>query len=137
MRSFSFIAQKPSHARRTDPGAFASIGVAALGDGVAGGEFILGFIKRSLSLVLAGWLVLTSPPAGFADQTDKAASQTPIQPSRQTPEQLQQLVAPIALYPDALVAQILAASTYPDQVVVADRWLQQNPSLKGQELAQA
>src|SRR6201993_4895005 len=95
------------------------------------------FIKRSLSLVLAFCLAVTSAQAGFADQTDQAASQTPIQPSRQTTEQLQQLVAPIALYPDALVAQILAASTYPDQVVVADRWLQQNPNLKGEELAQA
>src|SRR5246127_3461190 len=95
------------------------------------------FIKRSFSLVLACCLVVTSAQVGFADQTDQAGSQTPIQPSRQTPEQLQQLVAPIALYPDAFVAQILAASTYPDQVVVADRWLQQNPSLKGQELAQA
>src|ERR1700741_2617300 len=95
------------------------------------------FIKRSLSLVLACCLVVTSEQACFADQTDQAASQTPIQPSRQTPEQLQQLVAPIALYPGALVAPILAASPSPDQVVVADRWLQQNPSLKGQELAQA
>ena len=38
-----------------------------------------------------------------------------------TPAQLQQLVAPIALYPDELVAQILAASTYPTQIVEADR----------------
>jgi len=54
-----------------------------------------------------------------------------------TPEQLQQLVAPIALYPDALVAQILAASTYPTEIVEADRWMQQHSSLKGEELAQA
>jgi hypothetical protein len=53
----------------------------------------------------------------------------------QTPEQLQQLVAPIALYPDALVAQVLAAATYPEQVVEADRWMQQNSNLKGQQLA--
>jgi len=39
-------------------------------------------------------------------------------------DQLNQLIAPIALYPDALVAQILAASTYPTQVVEADRWVQ-------------
>jgi Protein of unknown function (DUF3300) len=52
----------------------------------------------------------------------------------QTPEQLQQLVAPIALYPDALVAQILAAATYPDQIVEADRWLQQPSDLKGEQL---
>ena len=54
-----------------------------------------------------------------------------------SPEQLQQLVAPIALYPDALVAQILAASTYPTQIVEAERFVQQNPNLKGRELGEA
>ncbi len=57
--------------------------------------------------------------------------------TQQTPEQLQQLVAPIALYPDSLVAQILAASTFPDQVVEADRWVQAHPDLKGSDLANA
>jgi hypothetical protein len=51
-----------------------------------------------------------------------------------SPEQLQELVAPIALYPDALVAQILAGSAYPTQIVEADRFLQQNPDLKGDAL---
>ena len=46
-------------------------------------------------------------------------------------------MAPIALYPDSLVAQTLAASTFPAQVVEADRWVQANPDLKGQALAQA
>ena len=55
----------------------------------------------------------------------------------QSPEQLQQLVAPIALYPDSLVAQILAASTFPEEVVEADRWVQSHPDLKGDALAQA
>src|ERR1700723_501131 len=55
----------------------------------------------------------------------------------QTPAQLQQLVAPIALYPDSLVAQVLAASTFPAQIVEADRYLQDNPNLKGDALAQA
>jgi hypothetical protein len=50
---------------------------------------------------------------------------------------LQQLVAPIALYPDSLVAQILAASTFPEQVVEADRWVQEHPDLKGDALGQA
>jgi len=45
-----------------------------------------------------------------------------------TPEALQQTGRTIALYPDALVAQILAASTYPSQIVEADRWLQQHSS---------
>jgi Protein of unknown function (DUF3300) len=55
----------------------------------------------------------------------------------QTPTQLDALVAPIALYPDALVAQVLAASTYPDQVAFADDWLAQNGSLQGKNLADA
>ncbi len=55
----------------------------------------------------------------------------------QTPEQLDQLVAPIALYPDSLVAQVLAAATFPDQIVEADRYVQANPGLKDQALADA
>jgi len=54
-----------------------------------------------------------------------------------TAAQLDQLVAPIALYPDALVAQILAAATFPTEVVEADRWMRQHPGLKGADLAQA
>ncbi len=57
--------------------------------------------------------------------------------AQQTPEQLGRLVAPIALYPDSLVAQILAASTFPEQVVEADRWVQAHPDLKGDALGQA
>ena len=56
---------------------------------------------------------------------------------QQSPAELQQLVAPIALYPDGLVAQILAGATYPSQIVEADRWLQQHPALKADALAQA
>jgi uncharacterized membrane protein YgcG len=73
-------------------------------------------------------------PAGFAEQGEQSAAQPPLQASPQTPEQLQQLVAPIALYPDALVAQVLASSTYPDQIVEADRWIQQHPDLEGEQL---
>lgn len=89
----------------------------------------------SLALVYATW-----PQNLAAYQDEQPAAQAPAeQPaySQQTPEQLQELVAPIALYPDSLVAQILAASTFPDQVVEADRWLQSNPDLKGDALAQA
>jgi hypothetical protein len=63
------------------------------------------------------------------------AGQPPYQ--QQTPEQMQQLVAPIALYPDSLVAQILAASTFPEQIVEADRWAQAHPDLKGDDLGKA
>ena len=57
-------------------------------------------------------------------------------PGAATADELEQLVSPIALYPDPLVAQILAGSTYPMQVVEADRWLKQNPNLTGDALAQ-
>jgi hypothetical protein len=56
-------------------------------------------------------------------QPEYAQPQAPVQQAL-GPDQLEQLVAPIALYPDALVAQVLAAATYPAQVVGADHWLQ-------------
>jgi uncharacterized membrane protein YgcG len=80
----------------------------------------------------AGYAQQQPPPPDLTGQQDQAPPR-----AQQTPEQLQQLVAPIALYPDSLVAQILAASTFPDQVVEADRWLQAHPELKGDELAKA
>jgi hypothetical protein len=52
-------------------------------------------------------------------------------------EEIEQLVAPIALYPDALVAQILMASTYPLEVVAAARWSKANPDVKGKDLEDA
>src|SRR6266699_2955647 len=97
---------------------------------------VVKFLKQCLSFVLSSYLLSTTMPAGFADQGAEPASQTPVQAAQQTPEQLQQLVAPIALYPDALVAQIFAASTYPAQVVEADRWMQQHSNLQGAALGQ-
>src|SRR5271168_374101 len=66
-----------------------------------------------------------------------AQSQSAPPYTQQTPDELDQLVAPIALYPDSLVAQILAGSTYPAQIVEADRWVQANPDLTGNALAHA
>ena len=88
----------------------------------------------SLALLFAMW-----PQNVSAYQDAQPPEQgTPAAPyTQQTPEQMQQLVAPIALYPDSLVAQILAASTFPEQVVEADRWVQAHPDLKGDDLAQA
>jgi hypothetical protein len=76
-----------------------------------------------------------SPGCRTRPATALAAQAPPY--AQQTPEQLQRLVAPIALYPDSLVAQILAASTFPEQVVEADRWVQANPDLKGDALGKA
>jgi hypothetical protein len=77
-----------------------------------------------------------APPAQATPQGGQAPAQAPPY-TQQTPAQLQQLVAPIALYPDSLVAQILAASTFPEQVVEADRWAQAHPDLKGDALGKA
>jgi uncharacterized membrane protein YgcG len=88
----------------------------------------------SLALLFAVW------PQNLPAYQDAQAPNQPAQEqqyAQQTPEELQQLVAPIALYPDSLVAQILAASAFPEQVVEADRWVQANPNLKGDALGQA
>jgi len=69
-----------------------------------------------------------------------AAQQPPqLPPSGQAlaPNQLDDLVAPIALYPDPLVSQILVASTYPLELVQASQWLQRNPGFAGAALTQA
>src|ERR1700733_6213302 len=64
-----------------------------------------------------------------------ASPQAPPQAAQQSPEQLQQLVAPIALYPDGLIAQILPAATFPAEVVEAEKWLQPHKDLTGEALA--
>src|SRR6202030_465469 len=56
-------------------------------------------------------------------------------PGAATAQELQELVSPIALYPDVLVAQILAASTYPPQVEEANQWLKEHPNLSSDQLA--
>ena len=75
-------------------------------------------------------------PSDLARGEDTAQAAAAPAYAQQSGGQLQQLVAPIALYPDSLVAQILAPSSYPEQVVEADRWLQANANLKGATLAQ-
>ena len=62
--------------------------------------------------------------------------QQPTLLTQPSPQDLQQLVAPIALYPDALVAQILAAATYPTEIVEAERWMQAHSDLTGEAPAQ-
>jgi Protein of unknown function (DUF3300) len=74
------------------------------------------------------------PPPGQAQQPGPTSAPTSAPLS---PQQLQQLVSPIALYPDSLVAQILAAATYPTQIVEAQRFLEQNSGLTGDALAKA
>jgi len=94
--------------------------------------------SRGQALLAVALLVAT--PVAAAGQ----AADAPINPPAQSrpepvapllkPEQLDALVAPIALYPDMLLANVLAASTYPLEVVQADRWLTARKNLKGDQL---
>ena len=84
-------------------------------------------MKTFLKSVVAGLLaVLLTAPAAFG-QERRAFS----------PEELDQMLAPVALYPDALLSQVLMAATYPLEVVQAARWSRANPQLKGQDAARA
>jgi hypothetical protein len=97
--------------------------------------------KALIALVL----VLAIPVGVSAQTSTNPPSPTGASPASQPqpaaellkPEQLEALVAPIALYPDELLAHVLAASTYPLEVVQADRWLKANKSLKGDALKAA
>jgi hypothetical protein len=87
----------------------------------------------SVSVRTLAWLLivlLTAPPGVIAQQ--QPASQQVFKP-----EELEQILATIALYPDPLVSQILMASTYPLEVALAERWVKQNASLKGDAVTAA
>ena len=117
---------------------------------------------RSLPLILAAVVLMSTSPivtgCSRGEHQPAAAPSSPAQPSvaataapavpppaaaaepgpppgAATAQELQELVSPVALYPDVLVAQILAGSTYPTEVVEADRWLKQNRNLSGDQLA--
>jgi Protein of unknown function (DUF3300) len=92
------------------------------------------FVQIGCAVVVAGAMVLAQeapPPAAPPAPPATAPAQI------LTPDQLDTLVAPVALYPDPLLGQILAASTYPLEVVEANQWLQQNKGLSGQQLLDA
>ena len=95
------------------------------------------FNRRLWSSVLSFPLVMTGTQAVGAEDQQAPPGNTS-GPTGQgvalSEQELNNLVLPIALYPDALVAQILTASTFPDQVTVADNWPQQNTSLTGNAL---
>src|ERR1700756_541008 len=93
-------------------------------------------ILQKVLVLFLSRLIFSAPGAPvYATQTDQSAAETaPPSVGTQTPEELQQLVAPIALYPDALVSQILAGATYPTEIVQADRWMQEHQGLKGKDL---
>ena len=83
---------------------------------------------RALTLTI----VFLLPIGALAQTSAPPAAATPLKP-----EQLDQLVAPIALYPDPLLAEVLMASTYPLEVVQAERWLAAHKDIKGEKLKAA
>src|SRR5215471_5867809 len=92
-------------------------------------------INRALAILCAALLIAPTPsiyaqPAGSPAPAGQTAGVL-------TPEQLDSLVAPIALYPDPILSQVLVASTYPLEIVEAGRWLAQHSNLTGQTLADA
>jgi hypothetical protein len=96
-----------------------------------------GNTMRALRLIVGGlvWMIVAMlfiPPEIPAQDFEQ-----PEQTDRFRQEELDQMLAPIALYPDSLVAQILIASTYPLEVVQAERWMQENKTLKGDALDDA
>src|SRR5436305_12295408 len=91
-------------------------------------------LATMLCLLLLVFVMLA--PAGAVQQADEKSGYSG-QGAPLSAQELQQVVAPIALYPDALVAQILGAATFPDQVAYASNWLHQNVQLTGAALMQA
>src|SRR5437588_6440005 len=96
-------------------------------------------VQILVALLSSALLIPTWPQNVSAYQDAQAPAQAAqAQPyMQQTPEKLQQLVAPIELYPDSLVAQIMAPSTFPAQIFEADRWVEGHPALKGVTFVQA
>ncbi|MBS0508789.1 MAG: DUF3300 domain-containing protein, partial [Proteobacteria bacterium] len=106
---------------------------------VAGRRWFHGGLQCT-ALGLSAALLLSACNETTNSATEPGVALQPAQPqpvAYQPPqaEVLYRMVAPIALYPDKLVAQVLAASTYPDQVGAAETWLAQNPGLKGADQA--
>jgi hypothetical protein len=91
--------------------------------------------KRSVALLVSASIVVATAQTGCA--ADQSVPVPTLPTVVESSRQLDQLVAPIALYPDSLVAEVLAASTWPSEVVEADRWMRQNSGLNGTELARA
>ena len=94
---------------------------------------IASFLKQLLAMTLSVLLVIgVTPLEAAAQQAGYSGQGVPL-----SGNDLQQLVAPIALYPDSLVAQVLGAASFPDQVTAAAAWLHQNTMLSGAPLMYA
>lgn len=100
---------------------------------VSGSGHIGGMIRKLIAFICAAFLTpgdlgLLQPALMFPQEQDTATL---------PPDQLDSLVAPIALYPDPLLSQVLVASTYPLEIVQLQQWLEKNKTLKDKALADA
>lgn len=96
-------------------------------------------VGRGWVALLCTFLVISGATGTYAGQAQPPppASAPPAAETKLPPEQLDSLVAPIALYPDPMLSQVLVASTYPLEIVQLQQWLEQNKGLKDQALADA
>ena len=92
-------------------------------------------VRSLVAILCVGLLVPADVPLWAQEQAQTAAPQAPA--PKIPGDQLDALVAPIALYPDPLLSQTLVASTYPLEIVQLQQWLVKNPKLKDKELAEA
>src|SRR6186713_1413378 len=92
------------------------------------------FLAQALALIL---LIAFAPVANAQTQPAPAPASAPAQDQLLQPGEIDALLSPIALYPDALVAQVLMAATYPLEVIQASRWLKENKGLKDDALRAA
>ena len=98
------------------------------------------FVSEGMRSLMIGILAASIVPGDTLTSTPSvhsAPTQSSDQASKIPPDQLDSLVAPIGLYPDPLLAQVLAASTYPLELIQLQQWLLKNPGLKDKALADA
>jgi hypothetical protein len=95
------------------------------------------FARAGVQRFLAVFCVLLIAPGDAILLAQEANAPTAPAAARIPPEQLDSLVAPIALYPDPMLSQTLVASTYPLEVIQLQQWLEKNPGLKDKALADA
>jgi hypothetical protein len=94
-------------------------------------------MQKAVSVLMSVLLVLMTIPVGAMAQNASPSATTGEEDQPLSSDELDGIVAPIALYPDALVAQILGAATFPYEIVDASLWLKDNSALKGEALAKA
>ena len=92
---------------------------------------------RSLLVILCTATLASGDTLAYVSSHWQESTSAQNQTSKIPPEQLDSLVAPIALYPDPLLAQTLAASTYPLEIIQLQQWLEKNKNLKDKALADA